>query len=198
MTTGTVPNAGQDGQVDSQPVRLPTPGAGLLFCRGPENASWEPQENSFLVPGQRLWQQDDTGQVHSVTESASSPPVVTADYYPTASPDGRSLIILRLLRGTVGCLYYQPLAGGQPVELIHRLDFAGTAGTLAGHRLPSSLGSRFFLETRQQPRAAGRLAVLSCQCMQGLYRRLYFFFRVEVAEAETQGTGREGADRFMG
>lgn len=141
VTTGTVRDAGRDGQVDSQPVWLPTPGAGLLFCRGPENASWEPKENGLWVPGQCLWQQDDTGQVHPVTESASSPPVVTADYYPTVSSDGQNLIFLCLLRGTVGCLYYQPLAGGRPVELIHGLQ--GSSGYY-GNYYPAWVSIYFF------------------------------------------------------
>ncbi|HCF71149.1 MAG TPA: hypothetical protein DER33_06120 [Syntrophomonas sp.] len=114
-TGGQITDCGQTGQVDTHPRWLSTPANGILFCRGTETLDWEGQEQAgVLVPGQRIWHRTAAGKELAVT----SGPVNTADYAPYLSPDGQSLFFLRLTDYNCGSLYYQPLAGGPPKELI--------------------------------------------------------------------------------
>jgi len=116
---GKVIDCGRAGQVDTMPVWLPASEEGVLFCRGPEDTSWEGEAPGFrvLVPGQRVWWQKLDGTAVPVT----SGPANTADCYPSVSPDGRDLFYLRLTRRDSGSLYRQPLAGGPAVELVRNL-----------------------------------------------------------------------------
>jgi WD40 repeat protein len=114
-TGGQITDCGQTGQVDTHPRWLSTPANGILFCRGTETLDWEGQEQAgVLVPGQRIWHRTAAGKELAVT----SGPVNTADYAPYLSPDGQGLFFLRLTDYNCGSLYYQPLAGGPPKELI--------------------------------------------------------------------------------
>ncbi|ATW27511.1 copper amine oxidase N-terminal domain-containing protein [Candidatus Formimonas warabiya] len=115
VETGQITDCGQTGQVDTQPRWLSTPANGILFCRGTETLGWEGQEQAgVLVPGQRIWHRTADGKELAVT----SGPVDTADYAPCLSPDGQGLLFLRLTDYNCGSLYYQPMAGGPPKELI--------------------------------------------------------------------------------
>lgn len=115
VKTGQITDWGQTGQVDTQPRWLSTPASGILFCRGTERLDWEGQEQAgVLVPGQRIWHRTADGKESAVTSGA----IDTADYVPYLSSDGEGLLFLRLTAYNCGSLYYQPMAGGPPQELI--------------------------------------------------------------------------------
>ncbi|ACV61764.1 copper amine oxidase domain protein [Desulfofarcimen acetoxidans DSM 771] len=119
VKTGQISDCGKTGQVDTQPRWLSTPASGILFCRGTETLDWEGQEQAgVLVPGQRIWHRTADGKELDVT----SGPVDTADYAPHLSPDGQGLLFLRLTNYNCGSLYYQPMAGGPPKELIRGIS----------------------------------------------------------------------------
>ncbi|MDI6907698.1 MAG: stalk domain-containing protein [Thermoanaerobacterales bacterium] len=117
MRSGSITDCGSAGQVDTQPVWSPAEPYHLLFCRGKENVWWDGFKGGVLVPGQRIWQRTDTGDVKSLT----SGPADTADYAPKVSPDGQNLLYLRLNRYDSGSLYTKPFAGGRETELIRGL-----------------------------------------------------------------------------
>ena len=115
VKTGQITDCGQTEQVDTQPRWLSAPANGIFFCRGTETLGWEGQEQfGVLVPGQRIWHRTADGKELAVTNG----PVDTADYAPHLSPDGQGLLFLRLTAYNCGSLYYQPMAGGAPKELI--------------------------------------------------------------------------------
>ena len=119
----------QSGQVDSQPVwMLNLPGTRslplkdkqdyLLFCRGDHSDSWLGKEqSSVLVPGQSIWLAAEGAKPQVLTNGNAS----TADYLPQVSPDGQSLIFLRLNQYNSASLYYKSLIDGKETELVRNI-----------------------------------------------------------------------------
>ena len=120
VKTGQITDCGETGQVDTQPRWLSIPANGILFCRGTETVGWwEGQERAgVLVPGQRIWHRTAEGTELAVTSGTLD----TADYAPRLSPDGQGLFFLRLTDYNCGSLYYRPMAGGPPQELIRGIS----------------------------------------------------------------------------
>ena len=83
LPEGNIDFYDQPGRVDSQPLWLPAPDDGVLFCRGLETTAWEGKQLSgVLVSDHRIWLATGDGQARPLT--ASTPD--NADYYPSISP----------------------------------------------------------------------------------------------------------------
>lgn len=124
MTDGKIADCGSAGQVDTQPVWTQTVPYRVAFCRGAENLNWEGQPNGFwgvMVPGQQIWMGDS-----NVRQPVTVATADTAGYAPNVSPDGKSLIYLRLDRMSVGSLVLAPLDGSAEIRLVSGLT--GTPG----------------------------------------------------------------------
>lgn len=150
LPEGNIDFYDQPGRVDSQPLWLPAPDDGVLFCRGLETTDWEGKQLSgVLVSDHRIWLATGDGQARPLT--ASTPD--NADYYPSISPDGQDLYFLRLDPSQGGSLYRQPLDGGPAVELVRNLG--GTAGYY-GNYYPAWI-SIYHLD--KKIKATGKLVV---------------------------------------
>jgi len=140
------------GKVDTQPLWLPTPREGVLFCRGLERMDWGGQSQSeVLVSDHRIWLAANDGQARPLT--AGTPD--NADYYPSVSSDGQNLYFLRLQSATSGSLYQQPLANGTTVELVRNLS--GGVGYY-GNYYPAWV-SICHLNPEKLTRITGRLSI---------------------------------------
>lgn len=140
----------QPGRVDTQPLWLPAPYDGVLFCRGLERMDWGSQKQSgVLLSDHRIWLAGSDGQARPLTNGTPD----KADYYQSVSPDGQDLYFLRLDSAAGGSLYRQPLAGGPAVELIRNIN--GWAGYY-GNYCPAWVSIYYLNKTT---RATGRLVV---------------------------------------
>jgi hypothetical protein len=140
----------QPGRVDTQPLWLPAPYDGVLFCRGLETTAWKGKQLSgVLVSDQRIWLAKSDGQARPLT--ASTPD--NADYYPSVSPDGQDLYFLRLDSAGSSSLCLQSLDGGSVVELVRNIG--GWTGYY-GNYYPAWV-SIYYLN--KKIRATGKLVV---------------------------------------
>ncbi len=153
LPTGKITFYDSPGKVDTQPLWLPAPENGLLFCRGLERGPelWgRVNLNKTLVSDQRIWLAESDGQIRPLT--AGTPD--KADCYPS-SPDGQELYFLRLESALSGSLYQQPPDGGEPVELLRNVN--GDIGYY-GNYLPAWI-SIYYPETVKPAQINGRLEV---------------------------------------
>ncbi|QGP91306.1 hypothetical protein MGLY_06370 [Neomoorella glycerini] len=150
LPAGQITFYDQPGRVDTQPLWLPAPHDGVLFCRGLERMDWGGQKQSgVLLSDHGIWLAASNGQARPLTSGTPD----KADYYPSVSPDGQDLYFLRLNSAASGSLCHQPLAGGPAVELVRNMS--GWAGYY-GNYYPAWM-SIYYLD--KTSRATGKLVV---------------------------------------
>ncbi|MET3291198.1 UNVERIFIED_CONTAM: Tol biopolymer transport system component [Brevibacillus sp. OAP136] len=110
--------AAEEKLLSLQPEWGNAAGSTLYFEQGKENLSWMGNYDStrVLVPGQRIWQRTADGKAHAVTTG----PANTADYAPIVSPDGKTMLFLRLDSAEHGSLYMKSGAS-QEGELLRNV-----------------------------------------------------------------------------
>ncbi|KZE47375.1 hypothetical protein AV540_19950 [Brevibacillus parabrevis] len=108
---GKVVSASPADSVDTYPVWMQKPPYTLFFSRGKATTyAFDPKK--VMVPGQRIWTREASGAEQPLTKGS----LLTADYYPSPSPDGKQILFLRLASAEHGSLFLQ--ADGKETELV--------------------------------------------------------------------------------
>lgn len=111
-------NLGQADRVDTRPIWAEG-SQKLFFARGVENEAWqdEGRHQEVRVPGQQIWINTDKG-----AQSLSTPNSTQADYPLSLSPDGQTLVLLRLDYADSGSLYVLNTKDGQLQKFMENLQ----------------------------------------------------------------------------
>jgi Tol biopolymer transport system component len=100
-----------EDSVDTIPVWTTTAPYSLFFTRG-KGTEYHYDPKKVMVPGQRIWQQPAGASAKQITQGT----MLTADYFPYPSPDGKLLLFVRVDQALRGSLYLS--AQGKETELL--------------------------------------------------------------------------------
>lgn len=112
--SGKVVSDSPQDSVDTMPVWTAAAPYSLFFTRG-KGTEYHFDPQKVMVPGQRIWQQAEGAPAKQVTQGT----MLTADYFPYPSPDGKQLLFVRADRAQKGSLYLS--AQGKETEFVRNV-----------------------------------------------------------------------------
>ncbi|MED4752057.1 hypothetical protein [Brevibacillus choshinensis] len=122
--SGKVVSDSPKDSVDTMPTWTTAAPYSLFFTRG-KGTEYHYDPQKVMVPGQRIWQKEAGAPAKQVTQGT----MLTADYFPYPSPDGKQLFFVRVDQAQKGSLYLS--VQGKETELLR--DVTGDIGYYANY-----------------------------------------------------------------